>query len=157
MEHLLQYFIIIPLIGFLIASFFPNERETALFAVSIGTIGLHLIGAAVFTITWITQGMPHIFIESLTLYAAKESHFTIDFYFDMYTAVYILVASIILFLVTIFSRYYLHREKGYKRFFTNLLFFYSGLNIVLFSGNFETLFIGWEILGVTSFFLGRVK
>lgn len=153
MEHLLQYFILIPLAGFLLASLFPNERETALFGVSIATIGLHLAGALAFTILWITRGMPQVFIEQLTLYEAKDSHFTIDFYFDRLTAVYILVAAIILFLVTIFSRYYLHREKGYKRFFTNLLFFFLGLNFVLFAGNLETLFIGWEILGVTSFFL----
>lgn len=153
MEQLLPYFIIFPLVGFFLLALFKNEQENNIFGVAVGTISLHLMGALAFTIAWLTQGMPHVFIERLTLYEAKESHFTIDFYFDRYTAVYILVAAFILFLVTIFSRYYLHREKGFKRFFSNLLFFYTGLNLVLFSGNFETLFIGWEILGVTSFFL----
>ncbi|WP_374226353.1 hypothetical protein [Flavobacterium davisii] len=27
-------------------------------------------------------------------------------------------------MVTIYSRYYLHREKGYKRFFMTVLFFF---------------------------------
>ncbi|MFN7117407.1 MAG: proton-conducting transporter membrane subunit [Saprospiraceae bacterium] len=153
MEQLLQYFILIPLIGFLLDSVFQNKRETAIFSVAIATIGIYLAGALAFTIFWISNGMPKVFVESLTLYEAKESHFTIDFYFDGITAVYTLVASTILFLVTIFSRYYLHREKGFKRFFNNLLFFFLGLNLVLFAGNLETLFIGWEILGVTSFFL----
>jgi NADH:ubiquinone oxidoreductase subunit 5 (subunit L)/multisubunit Na+/H+ antiporter MnhA subunit len=52
-----------------------------------------------------------------------------------------------------FSRYYLHREEGYKRFFNTILFFFSGFIMVIFSGNIETLFIGWEILGVSSFLL----
>jgi NADH-quinone oxidoreductase subunit L len=47
----------------------------------------------------------------------------------------------------------MHRDEGYKRFFNTLLFFYLGYNFVIFSGNFETLFIGWEILGITSFLL----
>jgi NADH:ubiquinone oxidoreductase subunit 5 (subunit L)/multisubunit Na+/H+ antiporter MnhA subunit len=56
-------------------------------------------------------------------------------------------------LVTLYSRYYLHRETGYKRFFNTILFFYTGYNIVIFSGNLETMFIGWEILGISSFLL----
>ena len=42
---------------------------------------------------------------------------------------------------------------GYKRFFNTLLFFYSGFILIIFSGNLETLFIGWEILGISSFLL----
>jgi NADH-quinone oxidoreductase subunit L len=55
--------------------------------------------------------------------------------------------------VAIFSRYYLHREEGFKRFFNTMLLFYAGYNIIIFSGNFETLFIGWEFLGISSFLL----
>ncbi|MEY5042300.1 MAG: hypothetical protein RLZZ414_1864, partial [Bacteroidota bacterium] len=42
---------------------------------------------------------------------------------------------------------------GYKRFFNTILFFFLGFNITLLSGNFETLFLGWEILGISSFLL----
>jgi NADH-quinone oxidoreductase subunit L len=34
-----------------------------------------------------------------------------------------------------------------------LLLFYTGYNLIIFSGNFETLFIGWEFLGISSFLL----
>jgi NADH:ubiquinone oxidoreductase subunit 5 (subunit L)/multisubunit Na+/H+ antiporter MnhA subunit len=47
----------------------------------------------------------------------------------------------------------MHREPGYKRFFNNTLLFYLGLNLILLAGNFETLFVGWEIIGASSFFL----
>jgi len=33
------------------------------------------------------------------------------------------------------------------------MFFFFGYNVVILSGNFETLFLGWEILGVSSFLL----
>ena len=47
----------------------------------------------------------------------------------------------------------MHRESGYKRFFSTILFFYLGYNFTILSGNFETLFIGWEVLGISSFLL----
>jgi NADH:ubiquinone oxidoreductase subunit 5 (subunit L)/multisubunit Na+/H+ antiporter MnhA subunit len=48
---------------------------------------------------------------------------------------------------------YLHKEPGYKRFFTTFLVFFISVQIIVLAGNFETLFIGWEILGVSSFLL----
>lgn len=56
-------------------------------------------------------------------------------------------------MISTYSRYYLHREKGYKRFFNTVLFFFFGYNLAILSGNFETLFIGWEIIGISSFLL----
>jgi len=44
-------------------------------------------------------------------------------------------------------------ELGLKRFFNTILFFFLGYNFTVLSGNFETLFIGWEILGISSFLL----
>ena len=47
----------------------------------------------------------------------------------------------------------MHRDQGYKRFFNTILLFAMGYNFIILSGNFETLFIGWEIKGVCSFLL----
>jgi len=47
----------------------------------------------------------------------------------------------------------MHRDEGFKRFFNTILLFALGYNIIIFSGNFETLFIGWEIIGLSSFLL----
>ena len=64
-----------------------------------------------------------------------------------------LVGAILAFLIVMYSRVYMHRESGYKRFFNTILFFFLGYNVTIFSGNFETLFIGWEVLGISSFLL----
>ncbi|MEZ4983857.1 MAG: hypothetical protein R2795_02270 [Saprospiraceae bacterium] len=87
------------------------------------------------------------------LYHTEHVAFSIDFFLDGYAFVYLLTATVLTGMVAVFSKYYMHRDKGYKRFFSNLISFYLGLIVVLIAGNFETLFIGWEILGVTSFFL----
>ena len=47
----------------------------------------------------------------------------------------------------------MHRDEGYKRFFNTILLFAAGYNFIIMAGNFETLFIGWEIKGVCSFIL----
>jgi NADH:ubiquinone oxidoreductase subunit 5 (subunit L)/multisubunit Na+/H+ antiporter MnhA subunit len=47
----------------------------------------------------------------------------------------------------------MHRDQGYKRFFNTILLFAAGYNFIILSGNFETLFIGWEIKGLCSFLL----
>jgi NADH-quinone oxidoreductase subunit L len=153
MEQLLQYTILIPFAGYLLSLIPSNKKETAIFRISSITVFMHLLSSLALTASWFAQGRPYLFHESLKLYETNESSFTIDFFFDRNTAVFSIVSGIIVFLVTVFSRYYMHREKGYKRFYNNLLFFYLGLNFILYAGNFETLFVGWEIIGVTSFFL----
>jgi NADH-quinone oxidoreductase subunit L len=116
-------------------------------------IGLHMLSFQAFLIYWIVQGRPVMDLKDFVLFKTDGYEFFIDFYFDIITAVYLFVGSILTFLVTVYSRYYLHREVGYKRFFNTILFFYIGYNIVVLSGNLETLFIGWEILGISSFLL----
>lgn len=153
MNQLLPYFILVPLLGLLLGALFPKKKENLIFGVSITTVALHIVGVGAFSILWLFGHRSPLFYEGPTLYETHDSHFSINFYFDYITSVYAFVASVLTFLVLIFSRYYMHRDPGFKRFFSNVLFFYLGLSIVLFSGNFETLFIGWEILGVTSFFL----
>ncbi len=153
MSQFLPYFILFPLAGLVLCFLLAGKNEKVVFGISISVVALHILGLATFTIAWLAGGMPTVYFKGPVLYETHDSHFSINFYFDQITAVYGIVAALLSFLVMIFSRYYMHREKGYKRFFNNVLFFFFGLNVVLFSGNFESLFIGWEILGVTSFFL----
>lgn len=153
MSQILQFFIIIPLVGFLIGLFVPHKKENILSSITIGIVSIQLIGILSFIVWWLLNNYPTLNDKHLVLYQSIEFEFFTDFYFDKVTAVFALVGAILTFLVAVFSRYYLHREAGFKRFFNTLLLFYAGYNIVIFSGNFETLFIGWEFLGVTSFLL----
>ncbi|MDX1909999.1 MAG: proton-conducting transporter membrane subunit [Saprospiraceae bacterium] len=153
MNQYLSCFILLPLGGWLLSVLLPGRNEKMIFGVSVATVGLQLAALAILTGAWSMAQFPVLFFEGPVLYETHDSHFSIDFYFDRVTAVYGIVAAVLTLLVLIFSRYYMHRDRGYKRYFNNMMFFFAGLKIVLFAGNFETLFIGWEILGVTSFFL----
>ncbi|HTF22059.1 MAG TPA: proton-conducting transporter membrane subunit [Chryseolinea sp.] len=153
MIQALQFFILAPLAGFVISLLLAPKKENAISWTAFVTVGLHLFVSWGFLVYWLFNGMPVLNLKEIVLYRAGDYEFLIDFYFDKISATYLFVGSLLTFLVTVYSRYYLHREKGYKRFFNTILFFYVGYNLVIFSGNLETLFIGWEILGISSFLL----
>lgn len=153
MSQLLQLFIWIPFFGFLISMLIPRKKESVISGIAISTVGIHLTGILILIVFWLINNSPILDIKHIILFKTEDIEIFIDFYFDRVTAVFTIVGSVLTFLVAIFSRYYLHREEGFKRFFTTVLLFFLGYNFVVFSGNFETLFIGWEIIGVCSFLL----
>jgi NADH-quinone oxidoreductase subunit L len=153
MTSILHFFILIPILGFFVSLFVPEKKEELMSRVAFSTVGLHMIGFQLFLIYWLWNDHPRLNLQEFVLLRTDGYEFLIDFYFDKITATYLFVGSVLVFMVTIYSRYYLHRENGYKRFFNTVLFFYLGFNIIIFSGNMETLFVGWEILGISSFLL----
>ena len=153
MNELLQYFILLPFLGFIISLFLPESKEKAISWTAFGTVFLQLVGLVAFIIFWIIDGAKDLNLVELSVLKTAHYEFFIDFYFDQISAVYLFIGALLTSMITTYSRYYLHREKGYKRFFNTVLFFFFGYNLAILSGNFETLFIGWEIIGISSFLL----
>ncbi|MBP9070127.1 MAG: hypothetical protein KBG47_11505 [Bacteroidia bacterium] len=153
MEKLLQYFILLPLIGFVLSMFMKERAEKGIASIAIFTTGVHLIGLLFFTVYWLLSGSETLDIKLFTLYKEDTTEIFIDLFFDKISATFAIVGGIITFLVSVFSKYYIHRESGYKRYFNTLLLFYFAYSVIVFSGNFETLFMGWEFLGLSSFLL----
>lgn len=150
---LINILILIPLAGFFVSLFMSKKREKPIARLAFVTTALHLMVALVFTAWWLFNGQPLLNIKDLVLFESQEYIFFIDFGFDKITAVYLIVGDFLMLLVCLYSKNYLHREPGYKRFFNTILFFYLGYHVIIFSGNMETLFIGWEFLGMSSFLL----
>lgn len=153
MNLTLHLFIWVPIFGFLVSLILPKKNETLISVTAFSTLAIQLSIAVVFVAYWMLKGSETIQIKDLILFKNEEYVFQIDFLFDKITAVYLVVGALLTFMVTLYSRYYLHREAGYKRFFNTTLFFYVGYCFTTLSGNLETLFIGWEILGISSFLL----
>ncbi len=145
--------VIIPIVGFVLSLFVPDKKENIIAFLAFSTVGLHLLLAQIFITLWLFNGHKQLNLKDIVFFQSNDYVFFLDFYFDKITATYLAVGSLLTFLVTLYSRYYLHREAGYKRFFSTILLFYIGYNIVICSGNFETLFLGWEMLGISSFLL----
>jgi NADH:ubiquinone oxidoreductase subunit 5 (subunit L)/multisubunit Na+/H+ antiporter MnhA subunit len=153
MSQYLQLFILIPLAGFFLSLLIPRKNERSISGIVLGTVVMHLVVLAGFVVYWLMNGHPVLDIRHATIFKTAEFEIFIDFFFDKTTAAFALMGAVLTFLVAMFSRFYLHREEGFKRFFNTILLFYAGYNIIIFSGNFETLFVGWEMLGISSFLL----
>lgn len=153
MSQLLQFFLLLPLAGLLVSLFFARKNERAISLTAIISSAIHLIGGVAFVGYWLLNAHPVLDSKHIVFFKSDHLEIFIDLYFDKVTAVYLLVGSALMLLVSMFSRYYIHRDGGFKQFFATTLLFFAAYNIVIFSGNFETLFLGWEILGVCSFLL----
>lgn len=154
MNQILQIFILIPLGGFILSLLIPQRNESKISYVAITTAAANLAGITIFIIYWLMHDHPILDVKQLLFYRSSQGfEIMLDFFFDTITAVYAFIGAFLMCCISIFSKYYLHRDEGFKRYFNFMLLFYVGYNIVIFSGNFETLFAGWEVLGISSFLL----
>jgi NADH-quinone oxidoreductase subunit L len=149
----ISLFVFLPLVGFLALLFLQNREEKIVSRIVLFTKVIYIISAVGFAVAWVFNGAEPLHVKLGTIYQADHFVFAIQFYYDKVTAVFSVVGSLIFFLVATFSRYYMHRDEGFKRFFHIILLFAAGYNLITFAGNFETLFIGWEVKGLCSFLL----
>ena len=77
----------------------------------------------------------------------------IPIFLDWTAAVYMTLVGFIGWIVVSYSERYMHREPGYRRFFICLMIFLFGMSLIVLGGALDTLFIGWEIVGLASFLL----
>lgn len=153
MQTFIPLFLIIPLVGFIVSLWIPERFEKWISNTAFFTVLVQFFSLLFFVLFWLMKDAIPMETKVFSVFESVHYHFYVDFYFDVLSAVFLLIGVILTLVVTTFSRFYLHREKGYKRFFNTLLFFFLGYNIVILAGNFETLFIGWEIIGLSSFLL----
>jgi len=153
MNQLLILFIGIPFLAFLISLFWQNKSEKAIGKLVRFTKVLYILVSVSFAVWWIANGLKPVSYHLATLYQTDHFVFAFELFYDEVTAVFSVIGALLFFLVATFSKYYMHRDQGYKRFFNTILLFATGYNFIILSGNFETLFIGWEIKGVCSFLL----
>lgn len=152
-HQFIYLFIGLPIFGFLMSLFLKKEQEKRLSILSYSIAGLQLVLVCTYGMQWSLGKASPIQFKEMSIYTAHNYDFFLDFLVDKLTLVFAFLGASLSFLITIYSRYYLHREEGYKRFFNAILLFNLGYNLIIFSGNMETLFIGWEILGLSSFLL----
>lgn len=143
----------IPFLGFLLIFLSSGNDEKKIATISFGCC--HAMGIAIVSLLalWARHGFPNHEFEWFTLYTARDYRFPILFYLDRIGAVYLFCVWAIFSIIVKFCRVYLHRERGYKRFFLTIFGFVFGLNLVILSGSIGLLFAGWEIVGIASFLL----
>jgi NAD(P)H-quinone oxidoreductase subunit 5 len=85
-----------------------------------------------------------------SLAGSGEGGVAIEFLVDRLSLAFAALSAAIAGVVSAFSNRYLHREPGYNRYFVLLAMFVTGILLVALAGNVEVLFIGWELVGLSS-------
>jgi len=133
-----------------------SERQAALacrcavglgLAATFGVLGIMLV-----------SGERHVVLEVGKLVAFKHHlsgehggfHLVVKFEFDRLSVPLVMLSFVLCGTVGAFAARYLHREHGFNRFFVLFALFLVGMVIASLANTIETLFIGWEFVGLSS-------
>jgi NAD(P)H-quinone oxidoreductase subunit 5 len=81
---------------------------------------------------------------------ALDFHFTFKFVFDRLSVPFVILSFLLIGTTGAFASKYLHREPGFSRFFVLFAIFLLGMVLTSLAGTIETLFTGWEFVGLSS-------
>jgi len=80
-------------------------------------------------------------------------HFSVKLVFDRLSVPFAILSFVLCGTVAAFATRYLHREHGYNRFFVLYALFVVGMVLTALAGTIETMFAGWELVGLSSILL----
>ena len=80
----------------------------------------------------------------------RHFHFSIKFVFDRLSVPMAILSFILSGTIGAFASNYMHRERGYNRFFMLYAIFVLGMVMTSLAATIETLFTGWELVGLSS-------
>lgn len=77
-------------------------------------------------------------------------HFAVKFVFDRLSVPFVILTFLLCGTIGKFATRYMHREAGFNRFFALYSMFMLGMIVTSLAGTIETLFAGWELVGLSS-------
>lgn len=95
-------------------------------------------------------GTRHIVIDWGDWVKLDGFHIAVKFVFDRLSVPFALLSFVLTGTIASFATRYLHRERGYNRFFVLYATFLLGMVVAALAGTIETLFLGWELVGLSS-------
>lgn len=129
-----------------------SERWTA-WATYLATCLALLAAAGVFVLMLVT-GTRHVVVSFGDWVhfggSASHFHFSVKFVFDRLSVPFVALSLVLCGTIGAFADRYLHREEGYNRFFVLYSLFTFGMVVTSLAGTIETLFAGWELVGLSS-------
>ncbi len=129
----------------------PTERETVVIA-GFGQ-AVSLSASVATSAIFLSRGALALDIDVGRLFEIDGYAFGVELLVDRLSIAMVLTTGLVTALVTRFSVRYLHRDPGFVRFFLLLCVFDAGMQILVLAGSYDLLFIGWEMVGLSSFLL----
>ena len=97
-------------------------------------------GVQVFVYDWFTQ-------------PGGVGNYTIAFHLDTLAIAMMVVVTTVSLLVHYYSQGYMEDSAGYARFYAYLALFTFSMLVIVFAENFLVMFVGWELVGLSSYLL----
>ncbi|MHB1422496.1 MAG: proton-conducting transporter transmembrane domain-containing protein [Gemmataceae bacterium] len=95
-------------------------------------------------------GERHVVLDLGVWVEAEHFHVLVKFVFDRLSVPFAILSFLLSGTVAAFATRYMHRERGYNRFFVLYALFVLGMIVAALADTIETLFIGWELVGLSS-------
>jgi NADH:ubiquinone oxidoreductase subunit 5 (subunit L)/multisubunit Na+/H+ antiporter MnhA subunit len=145
--------IALPPVAALILTFWPVEREPTVARLALGATGLSALASLVAIAAWVAQGAHALETTPYGAFAHDGYRFALGLELDGAAAIFLILVQFITGMVVRFSRFYLHREPGFRRFFATVLWFQGAMCLLALAGNLDLMFAAWELVGISSFLL----
>jgi len=129
----------------------PSERTVA--ALTGGTFLASLVALACIVGRLAFTGLPSVTVTYGNWFAVYDYRFPLVLMADRLSLPFIGLTVTLAGLIGKFSATYLHRERGFLRFFLLLHLFAFGSLLAFAAGSFDLLVGGWEMVGITSVLL----
>lgn len=128
-----------------------GERAVAYVAEGAGMLSgaMSLASVAI----WIIHGARPLLTAPHLLFQHGDYSFTFQLGLDDDSVVFLVLVQFTTGMVLRFSRFYLHREPGFRRFFATVLMFQGAMCVLTLAANLDLMLAGWEMVGVASFLL----
>jgi NADH:ubiquinone oxidoreductase subunit 5 (subunit L)/multisubunit Na+/H+ antiporter MnhA subunit len=118
-----------------------------------GAISVSLLSALSAAAIMLMSRTAHHPIELGDWVITPNYHLKFELMLDVLSMSYVILTLVLCATVTAFSTRYMHREPGYNRFFVLFAVFLLGMVTAALSGTVETIFAGWEMVGLSSVLL----
>jgi NADH-quinone oxidoreductase subunit L len=156
---MLDYVGLIPLfpaVGFALNLFFGRRlAKGTVGLIACGAIGLSFLISLLVLVDLLNLPPAGRSVEKIlyTWILSGEFQANIGFLVDPLSIVMMMVVSGVSFVIHIYSHGYMHDDPDYPRYFTYLNLFVFFMLILVSANNFLLLFVGWEGVGLCSYFL----
>ena len=152
MENLILVPIFLPLVTAIFLFIQKNLIKESI--VNIFTLSSSVISFLITSFIFVTFTIEKFESYSVVLYQWTESP-KIDFSFtlDGLSALMLLLVSGLSIFIQQFSTSYMSKDENYRKYFVYFNFFVFSMLVLVMSSNFLIMFLGWELVGLSSYLL----
>jgi formate hydrogenlyase subunit 3/multisubunit Na+/H+ antiporter MnhD subunit len=144
---------LLPFLSGILITLVDRRREHVVTKIATALAILYNVCFLFLAMQWVLGNFRDMDIRWFKLYESDQYEFSLAAYIDRIGIIFLALTAFLSSLVISYSRYYLHRDPNFQRFFACMSFFIGGITILVTAGTMDLLIAGWEVVGISSFLL----